>query len=198
MCNCPCLIEWILGNPWFRAYVSMFVMVLSPRLSKKIVGLQNPLPQKYVFFIYGNSFRSFFPAVPFSALPTSSGPLVPASMVIWTWSWSNPISLRTHRRFSQTFRKIYSQRFCTSGKLKMLWQYLVLKLRCKTFLPTLELWCLISAQPTLTRSIKISPGGAELLLNRINKSSGTTKNYRIKTSFIVVSVTTSHRSLRSL
>jgi L-ascorbate metabolism protein UlaG (beta-lactamase superfamily) len=51
---------------------------------------------------------------------------------------------------------------------------------------------------TLTRSIKFSPGGAELLLIWINKSRGTTKSYLIKRSFIVVSVTTSHRSLRSL
>jgi hypothetical protein len=43
-----------------------------------------------------------------------------------------------------------------------------------------------------------SPGGAELLLIWINKSSGTTKRSLIKRCFIVVSVTTSHRSLRSL
>jgi len=105
--------------------------------------------------MFGNSFRSFFPEFPLRAFATSSGPLVPASIVRCTWFLSNPISLSIHRRFMHTSRKISSQRFCTSAKLKMLWQYLVLKLRCNTFLPMLELWCRISAQLTLLRSIKI-------------------------------------------
>ena len=42
----------------------MSVMVLSPRLSKKIAGLQNPLPQKSSLYV-GELLQMFFPCSSF-------------------------------------------------------------------------------------------------------------------------------------
>ena len=112
---------------------------------KRLLGSRTHFPKSRFSLCGGTPSEVFSQKFLWELLQHPQVPLVPASMVIWTWSWSNPISLRTHRCFLQTSWKISSQRFCTSGKLNMLWQYLVLKLRCNIFLPTLELWCRISA-----------------------------------------------------